>query len=48
MSDHDRTIAAGQRILDDGCAACNGSKVYCRAVAYIEGATARCCNACSH
>lgn len=47
MSDTDRILAAGLRILDDGCSSCAYSKVYCRAVTYIEGPPARCCDNCS-
>ena len=48
MNDTDRLITAGQRILDDGCTNCNGSKVYCRCVNWIDGPDARCCTDCSH
>jgi len=36
------------RLLDDGCANCTASAVYCRCIAYIEGGGARCCATCSH
>ncbi len=51
MSDHDRLLSSAKaqgRVLDDGCTACNGSKVYCRCIAYIEGGNAACCGSCSH
>lgn len=51
MSDTDRllnTARQQQRILDDGCTHCNGSKVYCRCVTWIDGPNARCCPTCSH
>jgi hypothetical protein len=48
VSDHDRLMSAATRILEDGCTACNMSKVYCRCVTYIDGPNNRCCGACSH
>lgn len=48
MSDTDRLLAYGERILEDGCTHCNYSKVYCHCVNYIEGNNARCCDQCSH
>ena len=50
MSDTDRILATAkaQRTLTDGCQACGYSKVYCRAVTYIEGNEARCCENCGH
>lgn len=51
MSDDDRllnSIRRQERVLDDGCATCNGSKVYCRAVAWVIGGETKCCDSCSH
>lgn len=51
VSDHDRLLNTARnqaRILDDGCTHCNGSKVYCRCVAWIDGPNARCCDDCDH
>ena len=51
MTDDDRLLSSAKaqgRVLDDGCSACNGSKVYCRCVNYIEGNGAKCCPSCSH
>lgn len=47
MSDHDRLMAYAERVLEDGCQSCGFSRVYCHAVAYIEGPPARCCDNCS-
>lgn len=46
MSDHDRLISYGLRTLDDGCDACNHSKVYCRCSMYMDYGP--CCDECSH
>lgn len=48
MNDSDRLLSTAARSLDDGCDACNFSKVYCRCVTYIEGGDTLCCDACSH
>lgn len=49
MSDTDRLISYGLRILDDACDHCRFSKVYCHAVTYTsDEPDTRCCPACSH
>lgn len=46
MSDTDRLLSYAERVLEDGCTACNYSKVYCHCVMYIDGKP--CCSACTH
>lgn len=46
--DDDRLLSSidAQRPLEDGCEWCSFSKVYCRAVLYLDRKT--CCPHCSH
>lgn len=48
MSDHDRILSSitAQRTLEDGCLSCAYSRVYCRAVLYLDSEP--CCSGCSH